>query len=131
MRKNLERGDLLAVKRMQQCAFVRSHGLFSIHLRITFLLVTFTVIITGVPLTSIPALRTIVYAAKQNPPSQLYYGFEYPGTPDVGALGKVEAEIGKGTSLVLWYQSWVQYGQQQAFPVQQLNAIREHGTIPV
>jgi hypothetical protein len=62
---------------------------------------------------------------------KLYFGLEYPQTPDISALGKYETQIGKGASLVLWYQSWEQGNQMQPFPTGQMEAVREHGAIPV
>ena len=62
---------------------------------------------------------------------EVYFGLIYPQTPDLPTLQQYDAEIGKGMSLVLWYQSWEQDGQQQTFPTAQLEAVREQGAIPV
>jgi hypothetical protein len=71
-----------------------------------------------------------VLAASQATP-ELYLGLMYPGTPATSALRTTESQIGKGAALVLWYQSWEAGGQPQAFPADQLTAIRQHGSIPV
>jgi hypothetical protein len=75
-----------------------------------------------------PAAQTTPQAAAQ---LQLYYGMVYPGAPDVGVLQTYEHQIGKGMSLVLWYQSWIEGGSFQGFPADQLSAVRHHGAIPV
>lgn len=63
--------------------------------------------------------------------SQLYFGLTYPGAPNIPALRTYEEEIGKNTSLVLWYQAWMVYGQRQGFPTSEMDAVRMHGSIPV
>src|SRR5215469_8860858 len=62
---------------------------------------------------------TTVSAHSESPRAaapRLYFGLVYPQTPDITALANYETQIGKGVSLVLWYQSWVQNNQQQTFP---------------
>ena len=55
----------------------------------------------------------------------------FPGTPSISDLESNEVEVGKGMSLVLWYQSWKEGGALQTFPADQMNAVRAHGSIPV
>jgi hypothetical protein len=62
---------------------------------------------------------------------KLYFGLTYPGDPDIGALSPYESQIGKRASLVIWYQPWEMRGQPQPFPTAQMEAVREHGAIPV
>ncbi len=62
---------------------------------------------------------------------ELYFGLTYQGTPDITALGKLETQMEKRVSLVLWYQNWQTFGQMQPFPTAQMEAVREHGSIPV
>jgi hypothetical protein len=61
----------------------------------------------------------------------VYFGLEYPEAPDVTALTHYETELGAGAALVLWYQDWIEGGALQHFPVGQMDAIRQHGSIPV
>jgi hypothetical protein len=75
------------------------------------------------------ASRRAVQTATKS--SELYFGLIYPQTPDIATLERYNAEIGKPMSVVLWYQSWVQGGQRQPFPTAQMEAVREHGAIPV
>lgn len=70
-------------------------------------------------------------SGKANPTGQLYFGLTYPQTPNLSALSNYETEIGKNVSLVLWYQSWIEQGQRQAFPTDDMDAVRLHGAIPV
>jgi hypothetical protein len=62
---------------------------------------------------------------------ELYFGLVYPNVPDIPTLGTYETRIGKGVSIVMWYQSWQEGGQMQAFPTAQMEAVREHGSIPM
>jgi hypothetical protein len=61
----------------------------------------------------------------------LYFGLMYPNSPDINSLSTIENQIGKGTSLLLFYESWEYNNQLQAFPTGQMEAIRKHGSIPV
>ena len=62
---------------------------------------------------------------------ELYLGLVYPGEPDIPTLSQDETQIRKGVSIVLWYQSWEQSNQMQVFPTAQMEAVREHGSIPM
>jgi hypothetical protein len=62
---------------------------------------------------------------------ELYLGIVYPDAPNITSLSIHEAQIGKGVSLVLWYQAWEQDGQMQSFPTAQMEVLREHGSIPI
>jgi hypothetical protein len=62
---------------------------------------------------------------------ELYFGLVYPGDPDIPTLSHYETQMRKRVSLVLWYQSWEQDGQMQSFPTAQMEAVREHGSIPM
>jgi hypothetical protein len=70
-------------------------------------------------------------ASASSAPRELYFGVMYPGTPDVAALRTEETKIGKGVSLALWYQGWELYDAPEPFPIAQMEAIRQHGSIPV
>jgi hypothetical protein len=61
----------------------------------------------------------------------IYFGLMYPNSPDVNSLSAIGSQVGKQASLDLWYESWELNGQLQAFPTGQMEAIREHGSIPV
>ena len=78
---------------------------------------------------------TQVVAAHASPAQavapELYVGLVYPGAPDIPTLSHYETQIGKGSSLVLWYQAWDENHQMQAFPTAQMEAVREHGSIPM
>ncbi len=93
--------------------------------------VKFAILLGCLSVVIVPGHETVVNAAVQASSPDIYFGLEYPGVPDPGALSKYEGEIGKPVSLVLWYESWVSYGQPQFFPVAQMNDIRQHGSIPV
>jgi hypothetical protein len=73
----------------------------------------------------------VAKAASASTPPELYYGYFYNGAPDIGALENLEAKVDKHASLAMWYEDWVDSGQNQAFPTAQMEAIREHGAIPV
>jgi hypothetical protein len=62
---------------------------------------------------------------------ELYFGLSYPGDPDIPTLSHYENQIGKRASIVLWYQAWDQNNQMQSFPTAQMEAVREHGSIPM
>lgn len=70
-------------------------------------------------------------AAAPSSTSQIYFGLVYPNAPDIPTLQAKEAQLQHGMSLMLWYQDWVEGGQQQPFPVAKLDAVRAHGSIPV
>src|SRR5215469_15128551 len=80
-----------------------------------------------------PVVSAQAFPARAVAPAapELYYGLAYPGTPDIPTLRKYETEIGKGASIVMWYQSWNEGNQMQAFPTAQMEAVREHGSIPM
>jgi hypothetical protein len=89
-------------------------------------------ILAVVPLLLFEAMNVSAHAEPRSTATpKLYFGLIYPQTPDISALANYETQIGKGVSLVLWYQSWVQGNQQQPFPIAQMEAVREHGSIPV
>jgi Glycosyl hydrolase family 26 len=86
----------------------------------------------GTLLVLLPGAAAPAHAAAQAAAQlELYYGMVYPGAPDISVLQTYEHQIGKGMSLVLWYQSWIEGGSFQGFPADQLTAVRHHGAIPV
>jgi hypothetical protein len=89
-------------------------------------------ILAVVPLLLFKAMNVSAHAEPMSTATpKLYFGLIYPQTPDIRALANYETQIGKGVSLVLWYQSWVEGNRPQPFPTAQMEAVREHGTIPV
>jgi hypothetical protein len=77
-------------------------------------------------------ITTPAYAADAEATGgRLYFGLEYAAAPDLAYLRQREADLRHGVSLVLWYQGWEMAGQQQAFPVAQMDSVRAHGSIPV
>jgi hypothetical protein len=62
---------------------------------------------------------------------ELYFGVVYPDAPNIPSLNSHETQIGKHVSMVLWYQPWSENGQMQPFPTVQMEAVREHGSIPM
>ena len=65
------------------------------------------------------------------PQPELYYGFTYSDAPAVPTVQGIEQQTGKGASLVMWYQAWQLQGQPQPFPTAGMEAVREHGAIPM
>jgi Glycosyl hydrolase family 26 len=89
-------------------------------------------ILAVVPLLLFEATNVSAHAEPMSAATpKLYFGLIYPQTPDITALASYETLIGKGVSLVLWYQSWEEGNQLQPFPSGQMEAVREHGAIPV
>jgi hypothetical protein len=62
---------------------------------------------------------------------ELYLGVVYPDAPNITSLSSHEAQIGKHVSMVLWYQPWDENNQMQSFPTAQMEAVRDHGSIPM
>jgi hypothetical protein len=62
---------------------------------------------------------------------ELYFGLVYPDAPNITSLSSYETQIGKHVSMVLWYQPWDENNQMQSFPTAQMEALREHGSIPM
>jgi hypothetical protein len=62
---------------------------------------------------------------------ELYFGLVYPGDPDIPTLSHYETQIRKGVSIVPWYQYWEEGGHTQPFPTAQMEATRDHGSIPM
>src|SRR3954451_21811543 len=48
-----------------------------------------------------------------------------------GAYGNLDAQVGKGMSLVEWGELWRLDGRMQRFPRAAVDAVRAHGSIPV
>lgn len=81
--------------------------------------------------TAAPLEQVASASGRTHPAPALYFGLTYPETPNISTLNTYEREIGKNVSLVLWYQSWVESGQRQPFPTNDMEAVRQHGSIPV
>jgi hypothetical protein len=62
---------------------------------------------------------------------ELYLGLVYPGAPEIPTLRTYETRIGKGASIVMWYQAWSEDNQMQSFPAAQMESVRVHGSIPM
>ena len=107
-----------------------THKLTSSRLtRMVLLWLVTTVLILLPCVTSTPVSAHAALAPASAP--ELYFGLTYPGTPDIPTLSTYETQIGKGVSLVSWYQPWEFGNQLQPFPDAQMVAARDHGAIPV
>jgi len=85
----------------------------------------------GLPLLGLTQTFAAHASAARATAPEMYWGLVYPDVPDVPTLSQYETQIGKGVSIVMWYQSWRQNNQLQAFPSAQMEAVREHGSIPM
>jgi hypothetical protein len=95
------------------------------------LLCLITTALLGLPLLELTPVVSAHASPAHAVAPELYLGLVYPNVPDIPTLSTYETKIGKGVSIVMWYQAWEESNQMQSFPTAQMEAVREHGTIPM
>lgn len=100
-----------------------------------------SVLILSLLLLSVPfaTSRFVPSAGAQTAPAQIYWGALVGGAqyglpdagPDMRAVDVFEAHAGKNVSILHIGQPWYRNGVSLPFPRQQLDNIRNHGSIPL
>lgn len=64
------------------------------------------------------------------PVSSFYWGAQLEGSPlDTNILAEFERVTGRRLDIIHWGHAWAQNGQEQDFPVAEMDAARAHGSI--
>lgn len=84
------------------------------------------------PAVGAAGLPGVTEATADTPVPTIYWGAllsSYP--PDLATIGALDQSVGKGASIVQWGEPWFRHGAYQGFQVDEFEAIRKDGHIPL